>query len=364
MLRAMREVASALLRAACGAGFGHAPRRAPSAPDEEASAIATSEQPSLEAPLQPRTEPGVRLRVILNKGGGTIRREGPESVRTRLAAAFASAGAEVEIILASGKEIGEAAKAAIAAAQDGRIDGIVVGGGDGTVGSVAGLVAGTGVALGVLPLGTLNHFARDLGMPPDMEQAAVAIARGHRRNVDIGEVNGARFVNNSLIGVYPYMVIERERRRRMHGLGKWPAMGIAFVRMLWRFPRRRLRLHVAGRETPYRTPLMFIGVNEYHLDGLEVRRPHGLDGGELLIFVVKGQSALGLLWLACRIFFGGLRASEDLDMVRCTEAKVTIRASRVPVASDGEVHRVHGPLHYRLLPGALTVIAPPEEEGP
>ncbi len=350
----------------CGSAaiMGDAPPARRSPPDEEASAIATSQQPSVEAEALLSAEPRVRLRVILNKGGGTIRREGAETVRARLAAAFAAAGADVEIILASGDGLKVLTGSAIAAAQAGEIDGIVVGGGDGTVSSVAGLVTGTGVPLGVLPLGTLNHFARDLGMPPDMEAAAAVIARGHPRSVDIGEVNGTRFINNSLIGVYPYMVIERERRRRMHGLGKWPAMGIAFVRMLWRFPRRRLSLHVAGRATPYRTPLMFVGVNEYRLDGLEVRRPRGLDGGELLIFVVKQQRALGLLWLAVRVFFAGLRESEDLDLVRCTEAEIRTRASRVPVARDGEVDRMHGPLRYRLLPKALTVIAPSEEDGP
>ena len=93
----------------------------------------------------------------------------------------------------------------MAQAKRGEIDAIVVGGGDGSVRTVAGVLADTGVPLGVLPLGTLNHFAKDLGIPLKVEQAAAAIAAGHTRNVDIAEVNGKTFINNSSIGIYPYM---------------------------------------------------------------------------------------------------------------------------------------------------------------
>ncbi len=92
-----------------------------------------------------------------------------------------------------------------------------------------------------------------------------------------------------------------------------------------------------------------------------MRRTGGLDGGRLWVFVVKQQKPLGLLLLACRVFFRGLRPARDLDVVRCVEAEIRTHASRVPVARDGEVHRMRGPLRYSVLAGALTVFAPPEE---
>ena len=90
---------------------------------------------------------------------------------------------------------------------------LIVGGGDGTISAAAGALAGTGTALGILPLGTLNHFARDLGIPLDLDEAALTIARGKERRVDVAEMNGRTFINNSAVGLYPLMVIDRERSR-------------------------------------------------------------------------------------------------------------------------------------------------------
>ena len=118
----------------------------------------------------------------------------------------------------------------------GETDAIVVGGGDGSIRTLASVLAGTDVPLGVLPLGTLNHFAKDLGIPLQVEEAAAIIAAGRTRVVDLAEVNGETFINNSSIGIYPYMVIDRERRRARHKLAKWMAMVPAFFRMLRHFP--------------------------------------------------------------------------------------------------------------------------------
>src|SRR6185503_16647759 len=100
-------------------------------------------------------------------------------------------------------------------------DAVVIGGGDGTVSAAADRAVRHGKPIGVLPLGTLNHFARDLGMPPDLRDAVRAIATGVVREVDVGEVNGRVFVNNSSIGVYPTVVRDRDEQRLRFGRGKW-----------------------------------------------------------------------------------------------------------------------------------------------
>ena len=324
----------------------------------DSEAAVTAPDPPRPADAAAGSSTRLRLQVLINRGGGTVRRLGVDRLRQRLTVAFTAHEVAAELHFAVGDELRILVEAARDAALRGEIDGVVVGGGDGTVGSTAGVLAGTGVAMGVLPVGTLNHFAKDLGVPQELELAVAVIAANHVREVDVGEVNGTVFVNNSLIGVYPYMVAERERRRKLHGLGKWPAMGMAFVRMLMRFPRRRLTLTAQGATTSYRTPLLFIGVNEYDLERMKLRRTRGLDQGELWVLVAKHRNAAAFLWLACRTFFGGLSQGSDFDVLRVSHAEVQTRASRVPVSHDGEVKRMHGPLRYTLRPGDLRVFAP------
>ena len=109
----------------------------------------------------------------------------------------------------------------------GELDAVVVGGGDGSIRTVASVLAGSDVPLGIIPLGTLNHFARDLRIPVFADRAIAVIASGEKRYVDVGEINGKIFINNSSIGIYPYLVLERERRRRRKRLSKWTAIVLA-----------------------------------------------------------------------------------------------------------------------------------------
>lgn len=314
--------------------------------------------PTQASSATPTAPARLRLKVLLNGGGGTVRRHGAEALRDRLAAVLAGQGADAEFLLLRGDELADAARQALADRRAGRIDAVVVGGGDGSVSTVAGVLAGTGVPLGVLPLGTLNHFAKDLGMPQEPEAAAAALVAARPRRADVAEVNGRVFVNNSLLGAYPYMVVERERQRERRGLGKWPAMAWAFLRMLWRFPRRRLALEAEGWTRPYRTPLLFVGVNEYSMEKLRLRRPRGLDGGHLWLMVARHRTPFGFFRFAVRTALRGLQDSDDFELLQVTHAEVRTLASRVLVSRDGEVERMRGPLRYRIRPGDLTVLAP------
>src|SRR6185503_9048517 len=117
--------------------------------------------------------------------------------------------------------------------------------------------------LGILPLGTLNHFARDLGLPADLDEAAKLIAGRNGRRVDIGEMNDRVFINNSAIGLYPLMVVDRDLQRRRLGRSKRLAMLVASVRTLVRFNHQRLTLTVNDRKAQVDTPLLFVGNNDY-----------------------------------------------------------------------------------------------------
>ena len=301
-----------------------------------------------------------RVCVILNEGGGTVQREGADRQAKALAASFAERGIEAVMIFAAGEDLSIKARAALGDERgEGRFDGIVAAGGDGSVNAVAGALAGTAMPLGVLPLGTLNHFAQDLGLPSAVDAAVEVIAAGHVRRVDVAEVNGRVFVNNSSIGLYPYMVADRDRQRSDIGRGKWPAMLIAFVRALRRFPRRRLAIRAAGWSRPCRTPCVFVGNNEYEFDLLMPGKRPVLDTGKLCLYVLNHRSPWGLLNMALRAAAGRLDQARDFAMLRgLGEVEIVSRASRLPVALDGEVAVLRPPLRYRSRPRALRVFAP------
>ena len=139
---------------------------------------------------------------------------------------------------------------------------IVVGGGDGTISAAASALVGTETRLGILPLGTLNHFARDLGIPTELAEAAKLIADGSPRQVDVAEMNERIFINNSAIGLYPLMVMDRDLQQKRLGRSKKLAMIVASVRTLARFGHQRLTLTVNDEKESVDTPLLFVGNND------------------------------------------------------------------------------------------------------
>ena len=272
----------------------------------------------------------------------------------RIREAFAAAGAEVQVMAAtSGEDIPLLARRAV---HDGH-EVIIAAGGDGTVNAVAALVAGSKSALGVLPMGTLNHFARDAGIPLDMEAAAQAIVANHRARVDVGAVNGRVFVNNSSIGLYPSMVIRRENRRRQ-GNGKWTALFWASLTVLRKHAMLDLRLDMDGEVQQHRTPLVFVGNNEYVIEGAEVGTRTGLRDGTLSIYITRRHGRRGLVALGLRSLVGSLRDALDLQAFTARRLTIGTRRRYLPVATDGEVTVMSTPLEYENRPGALEVVVP------
>jgi diacylglycerol kinase family enzyme len=235
---------------------------------------------------------------------------------------------------------------------------IVAGGGDGTINAVASALVGTEAALGVLPCGTLNHFAKDLRIPLDLEGAVQTIAAGYVRRVDVGEVNGRVFLNNSSLGLYPRIVRHRNKQQERLGRGKWSALLWATLLFLYRYPFLTLRVRLEAGEIVRRTPFVFIGNGEYQLEIFNIGARACLDAGYLSLYTAPWTGRLGLLALALRGLVGRLRSGKDFDMVYVPAALVETRQRRLLVATDGEVTVMQTPLHYRSRPGALRVIVP------
>jgi YegS/Rv2252/BmrU family lipid kinase len=291
-------------------------------------------------------------RVVVNAGAGP---GCPEGWDQELARKLAARGLPAEVTLVrNGGEISEATRHAL---QDGA-ERVIACGGDGTVSAVASRLAGSGVVLGVLPTGTLNHFARDLRLPLDLDAAIDVIASGREIGVDVGEVNGRLFINNSSLGLYPDIVLDRERQRRRLGRGKWMALLTASLHALRRYPVLSLAMEVDGRPLRRRSSFVFIGNNEYRMEGFEIGERAGLSDGMLSLYVTQRTGRFGLLRLALRALFGRLQQARDFDMVRAAQIVVDTPRRRVHVAADGEVLVMETPLTYRIRPAALRVIVP------
>ena len=290
--------------------------------------------------------------IIINAASGA---NDKEQARARLAELFAAAKVEPRISLAkSGEEIIDLARRAL---KDG-CNPIIAGGGDGTINAVASTLMDTDRTLGVLPLGTLNHFAKDLRIPLELEAAAHVLLDGHTARVDVGEVNERIFLNNSSLGLYPSIVRQRDKQQQRLGRGKWPAFFWAALMVLRRYPFLNVRLSVEDRELARRTPFVFIGNNEYEMENFNLGARSCLDKGQLSMYVAHRTGRLGLLRLGLSALFGALRKQDDFDALCTKEIWIETRRSRLPVATDGEVTLMDTPLHYRVRPGALRVLVP------
>jgi YegS/Rv2252/BmrU family lipid kinase len=293
--------------------------------------------------------------VLLNRGGGTIAAD--PSIPDKVAAAVKAAGIDADIELIDGGECEVRAKA-IAERGDKLV---IVGGGDGSISAAASTLAGSDTVLGVLPLGTLNHFARDLGIPTDIEDAAKLIAAGTERRVDVAEMNGSVFINNSAIGLYPLMVRDRDVQRKRFGRSKRLAMIVASARTLARFNHQRLTLTVNDEQARVDTPLLFVGNNDYRLDIAGPGQRESLDDGELSVFVMRKKTRRGLIAASIRALFNRARDDDMVQLDGVQRLRVDSHRRQLAVSLDGEVIRAEPPLDYRIRKGALRVIAPEQQ---
>jgi YegS/Rv2252/BmrU family lipid kinase len=296
-------------------------------------------------------EPKKPLPVVLNRGSGAGSTE--ETVR-ELERLFAARGLAVDIHVASGHEIERVARELLR--ESPAI--LVAAGGDGTVSAVASCLQGTATALAVLPLGTLNHFARDIGMPLDIEQAVEVIARGASTGMDMCEVNGRHFVNNASLGLYPDIVRDRTRQQRRLGRGKYWAMLWATFAAVRRHAFLHLDMDIDGRRVRCRAPFVFIGNNDYVMEGFAIGRRASLREGHMSVYTTRRRTRRGIFWLAIRALFGRLRQADDFFVERASLLRIESRRSHLHVAVDGEVWRTATPLSIRVLPGALRVVVP------
>ena len=301
-------------------------------------------------------EPTLRkhLTVILNRESGTIMKLGPDEVATELQEIFEKLGSKAEIQKVNAKEVQEA----LETARDGDSDAVIVGGGDGTVASAATIFAGHEKPLGILPFGTFNLAARDVGMPLDWREAAKLLVVSPMGEMDALEVNGKLYLCLVVLGFYPSLAIGQAEYH-----GSWI---VKSIRTLWSsfksaatFPPLRLRLSNGDSVQSYRTRLALMANNDYEdIFGIIPTR-RTLDAGYFTVYISKHGSRLGFLKSCVTWIMGRWKEDREIAVLRATELEINVkRQRRVSVMMDGELEKITLPFTVKIRPKALRAIIP------
>ena len=291
------------------------------------------------------------LPVIVNRSGGTARSAG-NGLGDRLESAFARAGQAIILELVEGRDIDAALDRYRTASR------IVVGGGDGTLGSAAGKLAEWGTEFAVLPLGTRNHFARQLEIPLGLEGAAHVAARGRIETIDIGGVRGSGgeadrvFLNNASLGAYVDLVDARDHS----GLPKAIGSIAAGLNVLRHLRARRYDLTLDREPRPVRTVQLFIGNNRYRISAGQPGERISLEDGLLSVFATAPLSRLGLIRTAFHVALGKPDMKQDFALHETAHEVVIAGAGEMGIAIDGETMRLPLPVTLRTRPRALKVV--------
>ncbi|RZJ24415.1 MAG: diacylglycerol kinase [Haliea sp.] len=310
-------------------------------------------QPNLAAP---------ELLVIINPGSGA--QEATET-RDTLARVFKDAGRRHRFVQVESPGALEAAaeKAAAEAAQSAGV--LVAVGGDGTINTLAAAAMKYGCALGVIPRGTFNYFARGHGIAQEVEAAALALLRGQAGPVQTGEVNGHLFLVNASLGLYPQLLQDRETFKNQFGRHRWVAALAGLVTLFeW---RRQLNLEFEqqGQRLKRLTPTLFVGNSRLQLEriGIAPDIAATVGGGRLAAIVPRAIGSWALLGLLLRGAFGRLGEADRIDSFDFASLTVHVpRMRRLKLAVDGEVHVETPPLHFAVSPRPLMLVLPREED--
>lgn len=294
---------------------------------------------------------------VINRKAGTIAGDPDLSSSSGLNRLFKDAGIKADVHLVTPSQFSTELRRV--AASDADI--IIVGGGDGSINMAANIILGTRKVLGILPFGTMNNFSKTLGMPDDLREAVHALTRSVPQSLDLGEVNGKVFVNNSSIGIYPEVVRRREQYVERLGLRKYVAMFAAFIMLLIDLRFYDLHIEANGEGDRITTPFVFFGNNRYEPRFLSYPARESLTDGVLSAFYFPGAGRFRLFKIALSAFLGKMRSSPEVKFLEAKELTVTTRHKRLRVSRDGEIGWMKPPLHYRILPRAIDVLLPSEE---
>ena len=241
------------------------------------------------------------------------------------------------------------------------VDVLVAAGGDGTVSAVATAAAKANRTLGIIPTGTLNHFARDTGIPTELDEALEVIRTGRDQGVDTGTVNGHLFLNNVSLGNYPRMVRHRTKLEK-RGLSRRIAGTIAAFETWWDLRSMTAALTLDGEDIVRRSPFIVIANGSYVLSGFSLGQREEINDSRLSVYVAPRSGRFGALLLPLRALVGRLEEYEQFEIMSAKTVTATLRFARIAVGIDGEVRELQSPLEFAIQRQALRVRVPRHAE--
>ncbi len=259
-----------------------------------------------------------------------------------------------------GSQIAAAAQRAV---KDGA-DVVVALGGDGTQSAVAGALSGTKAIMGVLPGGTFNYFARELGVGETIEAALETLLTGQIHLLDVGEVNGRIFLNNTSFGLYPAILDRREAIYKRWGRSRLAAYWSVLLTLRDLRAPLHLKLTLDGVTRNIDTPLAFAARSAFQLESLGLEGADAVRNGQIALFLARGHKPYELLAAAVRLAFGKIAPGQDFDLLVADEILIETTRARRLLAFDGEKKRMKGPFRLRVHREALSVIVPARKIGP
>lgn len=228
---------------------------------------------------------------------------------------------------------------------------VIAVGGDGTINTVANIAVQLNLPMGVIPAGTLNHFAKDLGLPQDSTQAAVTITKQHITKIDYGSVNGHIFVNNCNLGVYPEIV---RKRNKLSLPSKWLAGMVAAIQVRLQHERQRYDITTDDLSLRVRAGAVFIGNNSYRLEGTTFTTRERLDQGTLQLVIIKTGRIRHFARILLSFIFK--HPHEKVATYQAQNIQIRPRQQLTKIAVDGEVIELETPLEVKTHPKSLKVL--------
>jgi YegS/Rv2252/BmrU family lipid kinase len=302
------------------------------------------------------TQPNVAS-VIINEGSGS---HAGDTLRSDIEQAFDRLGMRVQWLEIHRKALAGSRERAV---EDliARAEGtLAVAGGDGTVNAVASACRKLRRPLGILPAGTFNYVARNLGIPDDLTEAAKLIAAAHSEPIAVGEINGRLFLNNAGFGLYSYMIERREVAKRRFGRHRIVAFLSGLRILAERHPLYHIHITADGREHRLKTTTLFFGVNALQLANYNVAAARYVEGGLLAVLSLRLDSRFDIARTAWAALRGKTESAENVDATAATSVRVTTRRRALKVAIDGEITVLRPPLEVRIVRDALQVMLPPK----
>jgi diacylglycerol kinase family enzyme len=297
----------------------------------------------------------LRFKLIINRDSGTVRSQGADVLRGKLEACLREAALDGALAFVAARDLDAALRVAAATAE---LDLVMVGGGDGTVSAAAGILSVADKSMGVLPLGTMNLFARALGVPAEPVEALMLVRNGRVDRCDLGEINERRFSHHVTLGLHPLMTRLRERMHYASRLQKFLAAIRAYVLAVRHAPLLRLDLNAGGATRTIEASILIVSNNVLGQGPGHLPYADNPDEGLLGLYFCTSGAPIDLIALSAAALAGQWHDNPQLEAFVIDSVSIDMGSKRAELSIDGELVHLTSPLNIRALPGALQVLRP------